>query len=122
MESRNPYADDPQPADTARIDPGKVTGDETAADWSTYNVVTDMVAGVNVRKRDNLFQATFIGACVIGLALVGGILAATLGGRDMPWIAGVLVGAFSGLVFGFFASGIFLMVYRAIRHMRGKHD
>jgi hypothetical protein len=33
-----------------------------------------------------------------------------------------MFGAFAGLVVGVFSSGIFLMVYRAIRHVRGKHD
>jgi hypothetical protein len=121
MDNLNPYASDPRPAGDSNR-PGDLPSDGKPADWSTYNVVTDIVAGVNVRKRDNLMQAAFIGACVVALALFGGILAAIWGGNDMPWIAGVLLGAFSGLVFGFFASGIFLMVYRAIRHLRGRHD
>ena len=39
-----------------------------------------------------------------------------------PPIAGALGGAFIGLVAGFFASGIFLMIYRAVMHLRGRHD
>jgi uncharacterized membrane protein YeiB len=37
-------------------------------------------------------------------------------------ILGAVVGGFVGLFAGLFGSGIFLMVYRAVRHVRGKHD
>jgi hypothetical protein len=33
-----------------------------------------------------------------------------------------MAGGFTGLVVGFFASGIFLMIYRAVKHIRGQHD
>jgi len=33
-----------------------------------------------------------------------------------------LIGSFAGLVIGIFGSGIFLMIYRAARHISGKHD
>jgi hypothetical protein len=53
---------------------------------------------------------------------VGAILAALNAHWDLPWFGGALIGSFAGLVIGIFASGIFLMIYRAARHIKGKHD
>jgi hypothetical protein len=89
---------------------------------STYNVVTDLVTGVNVRGSDNKFQAIFIGLSVLPLALIASINVALNPSWNMPWYGGAMLGAVAGLIFGLFASGIVLMIYRAMRHLRGKHD
>ena len=96
--------------------------DGVSSGRAAYNIVSDTVTGVNVRARDNIFQAVFILAAVVVLAVVGAVLAALNGDWDLPWYAGALVGAFAGLVIGFFTSGIFLMIYRAVRHIQGRHE
>ena len=53
---------------------------------------------------------------------LGAILAAVNTQWNLPWYGGALVGSFLGLVLGILTSGIFLMVYRAVRHIQGKHD
>ena len=85
------------------------------SDRETYNIVTDLGTGVNVRLRDNLLQAAFILICLILGAVVGLLVVSER-------IAGVLVGGFLGLVLGLFGSGIFLMIYRFLRHLKGHHD
>lgn len=89
---------------------------------ATYNVVTDMVGGLNLRRSDNAFQALFILVSIVLAALVGAILAFFNPNWNLPWMGGAVFGAVAGLVFGTFASGIFLMIYRAMRHLKGKHD
>jgi len=81
----------------------------------TYNIVTDLAVGPNVRLRDNVFQAISIFVCLVLGALVGVVVASD------ARIAGALVGGFLGLVAGLFLSGIFLMIYRFVQHARGKH-
>ena len=89
---------------------------------AAYNIVTDTIIGANIRKSDNVFQAIFVGvSLVVGLVL-GAIFALLFGGKDFPWMAGAVVGAFLGMVLGLFASGIYLGIYRASRHIKGKHD
>ncbi len=105
------------PDDTNHAQP-----DDVSSGRAAYNIVSDTVAGVNVRARDNLFQAVFILAAVVVLAVLGAVLAALNGDWDLPWYGGAIFGAFGGLVVGFFTSGIFLMIYRAVRHLQGKHD
>ena len=80
-----------------------------------YNIVTDTVIGPNIRKKDNLFQALAILVCLLLGVLIGFLIA-----KDA--ITGVIVGGFIGLLAGLFGSGIFLMIFRAIRHARGRHD
>jgi hypothetical protein len=80
-----------------------------------YNVVSDTVGGPNVRLRDNLLQAAAIFAGLILGAGIGALLATER-------IVGALAGGFLGLLAGLFGSGIFVMVYRAVKHSRGKHD
>ena len=87
-----------------------------------YNIVSDTVVGLNVRKSDNVFQAKFIGITVLLLAVIGGASAALNPGWNLPWFGGALVGAFAGLIIGVFASGIFLMIYRAVKHVKGEHE
>lgn len=88
----------------------------------TYNVVTDLVTGVNVRGSDNKFQAIFVAVSVLLIAGLGAILAAINTQWNLPWYGGALIGSFLGLVLGILTSGIFLMIYRAVRHIQGKHD
>jgi DNA-directed RNA polymerase subunit RPC12/RpoP len=79
-----------------------------------YNIVTDTVIGVNVRWKDNVVQFAVIAACVpIGI-LIGALVV-------QEHLAGALVGGFVGLLVGLFGSGIFLMIYRFIRHIRNDH-
>lgn len=87
-----------------------------------YNVVTDTVTGVNVRWSDNRFQAIFVIISMTIASLIGAILAASNSHWKLPWYGGALCGSFVGLLFGVFGSGIYLMFFRAIRHLQGKHD
>jgi hypothetical protein len=70
---------------------------------------------VNFRARDNIVQAiAVVGGLVLG-AIVGALAV-----RDH--LTGAIIGAFGGLLVGLFGSGIALMIYRGIRHARGRHD
>ncbi len=89
---------------------------------AAYNVVTDTVTGVNLRWTDNRFQAIFVFNTMAVLALLGALLAALNAGWNLPWYGGALIGAFAGLIVGILGSGIFLMFYRAARHIKGKHE
>lgn len=82
----------------------------------TYNVVSDTAVGVNVRWKDNLFQALAIIVCL----LLGAGIGYLVNSRD--WATGVVFGGFLGLLVGLFGSGLFLMIFRAVMHLRGKHD
>ena len=77
---------------------------------------------MNVRTSDNLFQAIFILVSMFVFAVGGAVTTALRGEWEIPWYGGAMIGTFAGLVIGFFASGIYLMIYRAVRHARGKHD
>ena len=80
----------------------------------TYNIITDTVAGPNVRLKDNLFQAVS--------AIVGGIIGALIGLVAIGGpIAGLLVGGVLGVIGGVFISGFVLMIYRAVMHAKGEH-
>jgi hypothetical protein len=81
----------------------------------TYNLVTDTVVGPNLRLWDNVIQGV---AVLAGLFLGAGIGALVVEERAM----GAVLGGFIGLLAGLFGSGLFLMIYRATRHVRGKHD
>ncbi len=80
-----------------------------------YNIVSDTVIGANVRVKDNVIQAIVTAVCLV----VGAGVCAALFDQ---WQAGLFVGGFLGLVIGLFGSGIFLMIYRAVMHLRGHHD
>ena len=97
----------------AFAEPGAVRAAMSARE--TYNVVTDLGAGANVRLRDNLFQLVAITVTAV-LGVVIGMLVV-----DEP-VAGAITGGFVGLVAGLFGSGVFLMIYRFIRHATGHHD
>ncbi|MEW4454268.1 hypothetical protein AB1L30_16460 [Bremerella sp. JC817] len=95
---------------------------EISSGQAAYNIVSDTYTGVNVRWRDNLLQAAFtLGMALLAAAVVA-ILAVLNPSWKLPWYGGALIGAFVGLVLGVFTSGIFLMFYRGIRHLRGRHD
>jgi len=83
-------------------------------DRDVYNVVTDTVIGPNVRWKDNVYQAVAIVVCAVVGALVAWLIWRGPGEA--------CAGAFVGLLVGLFGSGIFLMVYRGVRHALGKHD
>jgi hypothetical protein len=89
---------------------------------AAYNIVTDTVTGVNVRWSDNKFQAIFVFVSILLASLTGAVLAALNARWNLPWYGGALIGSFAGLVIGIFASGTFLMFYRAVMHVNGKHD
>jgi hypothetical protein len=70
---------------------------------ASYDRFADKIGLVpNVRAKDNVFQAVFVGVTtVMGAAVLG-----VLGG----WPMGALVGALAGLVVGGLVSGTVLMV------------
>ncbi len=94
--------------------------EEVASGKAVYNVVSDTVVGINYRGKDNWFQAMFILVAVLIGAGIGAAVALMY--DTLPWYGGAGIGAFGGLVVGFFLSGIILMIYRGVRHMKGKHD
>jgi hypothetical protein len=109
----------------SQVDAENATQDKTTSlepAHAVYNVVTDTVTGVNVRWSDNKFQALFVLISMVVSSLLGALLAVLNSQWDLPWYGGALIGSFAGLVIGIFASGIFLMFYRAARHIKGKHD
>lgn len=114
MSSDNPHESSP--------DLDKPQTETISAERAAYNVVSDIAIGVNVRKSDNTFQAVFVLATVIALAAGGAILAALNADWGLPWFGGAMIGGFAGLVLGVLASGLVLMVYRAVRHIQGKHE
>ena len=120
--SPNPFADDPS---VSAADPKDEKSNIPATAREAYNIVSDTVVGVTVRKTDNLFQLKVILVCV----LIGAALGATAGAlwsdtddRLVGALGGGLGLGFAGLILGLFGSGIYLMIYRAVRHMKGKHD
>jgi hypothetical protein len=116
MSSNNPFGERSEPFPER----DRPTNPPTAR--QAYNIVTDTVAGPNIRLRDNLFQAA---ATVVGLVAgvpIGWLVARLNGWNENDQIGCSIVGGFLGLVVGLFGSGIFLMSYRAARHLRGKHD
>ncbi|MSU78692.1 MAG: hypothetical protein EXS16_11435 [Gemmataceae bacterium] len=85
-----------------------------------YNAVTDTVTGVNVRLSDNLLQA---GGALLGL--IGGVGIGALVARQFAFeylYYSCAIGAVVGLITGVFVVGLFLMIFRAIKHARGKHE
>lgn len=81
----------------------------------TYNAITDIVGGPNVRLKDNLFQGLAILVCLLLGAGIGACW-------TKSWPGSIIIGAFVGLLAGLFGSGIFLMIFRAVRHRQGRHD
>lgn len=91
-------------------DPG-----QEAADTKTTAVISDTVTGLNLRKKDNFLQLKAIGIC-IPLGMLIGVLVPNYR------LEGLLFGFFGGLFVGLFGSGIYLMIYRAVQHARGRSD
>jgi hypothetical protein len=106
--TKNYFADDAPPPQAQP--PAPPSGRET------YNIVSDTAIGVNVRLWDNLFQLAAIVVCL----LLGIGIGYAVSGQDP--ILGAVAGGFAGLLVGLFGSGIFLMIFRAVRHARGRHD
>ncbi len=104
-----------QPTPPAEPAPKLEPLDSEISARETYNMVTDLATGPNIRLRDNVFQAISILVCAVLGAMIGAVVVTE------PRIAGALVGGFLGLVAGLFLSGVFLMVYRFIQHIRGRH-
>ncbi|MFN9958960.1 MAG: hypothetical protein ACK55I_38200, partial [bacterium] len=113
--SENPFK---TPEEASQADGARIPENINAVN-ATYNVVTDTLTGVNVRWSDNKFQAIFVFVSLLVVALIGAVLAAVNTSWGLPWYGGALAGAFIGLILGVFASGIFLMCFRAIRHLKG---
>jgi hypothetical protein len=80
-----------------------------------YNVVSDTVTGVNIRPRDNLYQGLAILICLVLGAGIGCLVVADR-------LRGAVGGGLVGVLVGLFGSGLYLMIYRAIKHARGEHD
>lgn len=114
---QNPFQPPSSDGQREQETPSAVSSSQTA-----YNVVSDTVVGVNLRCRDNRLQALFILASTAVGALAGTILVTMNSSAQVPWYAGALAGSLGGLILGTFASGIFLMIYRAVRHLKGRHD
>ena len=114
-DAEQPEAGQPEPEPEAREpEAGPPSGGMT--DRQTYNVVTDMVTGPNVRLADNCIQGVAVLVCIVaGVALGVGL------SPDEP-ILGVLLGVLGGLLVGGIGSGMVLMIYRAVQHARGRHD
>jgi hypothetical protein len=80
---------------------------------------------MNIRKSDNLFQLKVILVCVligVPLGAVAGALLSDSDNRLIGAVGGGLGLGLAGAVLGLFGSGIYLMIYRAVRHVKGKHD
>lgn len=114
----NPYVDPPH-VSVAQ----KPSNSETGQD--AYNIVSDTVVGINLRKADNWFQLkVLLVSLAIGVPL-GAVIGASLvdpAERVGSALAGALVLGFLSVVLSVFGSGIYLMIYRAVRHWKGKHD
>jgi hypothetical protein len=113
-ESNNPY-EAPQSNDLHDASPEDPQRDKAMTGRQAYNVLSDTVTGANIRVKDNVIQALVIAVCLV----LGAALGALVVEERIP---GALVGAFVGLLVGLFGSGIFLMIFRALMHMRGRHD
>ena len=84
---------------------------ERLSSKETYNVVSDTVVGLNIRKKDNLIQGI-----IILVAIIIGLITGQMYGGFL------MLGGLGGLIIGFLGSGIFLMIYRAVKHASGDHD
>jgi hypothetical protein len=103
-----------QPSSCPHCGHQTLTPQETLTSKHAYNLVSDLGTGVNLRWRDNLLQALCIFVCLVLGVLIGFAIAR---GPE-----GAILGGAAGLLVGLFGSGIFLMIFRALQHARGKHD
>ena len=114
-------SNDKNTPDTSKTEVPEFNMPPNTSGRDVYNIVSDTVVGLNVRKNDNVFQAKFIGITVLVLATIGSASAALNPEWNLPWFGGALAGVFAGLIIGVVASGIFLMIYRAVKHVKGDH-
>ncbi len=86
----------------------------------TYNIVTDLIIGVNFRKKDNFFQLKFTSiftATIIVLAYMWYfinsefLLAST-------FLGATLTSASIGILIGMFISGAYLAIIKLIQHVK----
>jgi hypothetical protein len=117
-----------QSSDIRPVPPGDLeenpTG-KTSTEREAYNILSDTISGVNFRKSDNWFQFKVILVCsLIGIPLgaIGGACLSDSGERLVGTLVGGLGLGFVGVILGLFGSGIYLMIYRGVRHLKGKHD
>ena len=118
----NPFQDRAQGSIPPPPQPQQV-GEPT--DRQKYNMVSDTVIGANLRISDNLFQLAVIVACIAILAPLGAFVAAQSASpesRNGAMVGGALAGTLAALILGVLGSGVILMVYRGLQHLRGKHD
>ncbi len=123
-QSDSPTPDNEKPPVIAEGDAGEAHP-ATMSGREAYNIVADTVGGVNVRLSDNVLQLIVILICVLILSPVGAIVGAVYSPpeeRVIGTIGGGLGMACIGVVLGLFGSGIYLMIYRAVRHVKGKHN
>jgi len=88
---------------------------------SSYDIVTDVATGPNIRKKDNLYQAivAFVGAAIgagLGYTIIVLATPQNMPGGPINPMVGVVVGSIVGPVVGTLICGGFLMVYRLFRH------
>jgi len=90
----------------------------------TYNIVSDTITGVNVRRTDNLIQAAVVVVfAILGTAL--GLLASEgVFGVDLEFSArtGAVVGVTTGMVVGLLVSGLAIGLFRLYKHASGQHE
>jgi hypothetical protein len=80
-----------------------------------YNLVTDTIVGPNIRLKDNVIQGVSVLVCL----LIGGGIGWFFVENPMQ---GILGGGLVGMLVGVFGSGLYLMIYRAMKHLRKDHD
>ena len=122
LPSPKPSADPPS---ASPVDATEGERRKSASGVKAYNIVSDTVVGVNFRQSDNVFQLKVILVCLavgVPLGALAGVLLAEPQDRLLVAFGGGLGLGFVGVVLGLFGSGIYLMVYRAVRHLKGKHD
>lgn len=118
----NPYAANPPNASEQRsATRGASPYSEDARDEAD-RVLSDTVIGLNTRRSDNRLQAIWIAGSMLLAACAMAFAAWYRTDWELPWYGGALIGAFLGMVFGFFTSGIYLMVYRLVHHLRGRNS
>ncbi len=89
-----------------------------------YNMVSDNITGVNVRKKDNLFQFIAIIVSMMISVVVAQLLFKFNNG--LLWFESSGDVFLPSLIFGFFAGAIIdggaIAIYRFVSHIRGNHD
>ena len=81
--SPDPFDDNPYVSPT---DTGKGVPEGLATVRDAYNIVSDTVVGVNIRKSDNLFQLKVILVCVLIAVPLGAIVGTLLSDADTRWV------------------------------------